>query len=323
MSKIKQIVGIDVSKDTLDVYSSLAGSKHYSNTSSGFKSLYKDFGVGCHFVMEFTGAYHYQLAVYLHEQTLCVSVVNPLVIKRFMQMKLQRNKTDKSDAIMISNYGEEQELTTWEPLPKYVEDSKQLYSALELYSKQSTALKNQLHSLKSRGITTGLLICSLKRQLKSLKVEIQVLEAELEELIKEHQGDLYARLKTIPGIGSKTASLLIVSTDGFKNFESNGQVSSFFGLAPTERSSGSSIRGKSRISKIGNKRVRNHLFMCSFTACKCNPQCKSQYERIVNKGKSKKLALIAVANKLVKQAYGIAKSELAYDPNYRSVLVKR
>jgi len=166
------------------------------------------------------------------------------------------------------------------------------------------------------------LIRSIKRQLKHLRAEIELLEQELEKIVKEQQGDLYARLKTIPGIGSKTAALLIVSTDGFKHFESNGQVSSYFGLAPTERSSGSSIRGKSRISKIGNKKVRNHLFMCSFTACKCNPQCKSQYERIVNKGKSKKLALIAVANKLVKQAYGIAKSELAYDPDYRSVLVR-
>lgn len=322
MSKIKQIVGIDVSKATLDVYSEHLGSKHYLNTPKGFKSLCKDFGMGSHFVMEFTGAYHFQLALYLHEHGLSVSVVNPLVIKRFMQMKLQRNKTDKSDAKMISKYGEEQTLTYWLPDAAYVAESKQIYSTLELYSKQSTALKNQLHSLKSRGVTTGMLMRSLNRQLKHLQAEMNKLEAELEMIVKTHQADLYARLKTIPGIGSKTAALLIVSTEGFKDFESNGQVSSYFGLAPTERSSGSSIRGKSRISKIGNKKVRNHLFMCSFTACKCNPQCKSLYDRIVNKGKSKKLALIAVANKLVKQAYGIAKSESAYDPDYKSVLVR-
>jgi transposase len=323
MCKNTEKVGIDVSKDTLDVYSKRLGSKQYLNAPKGFKSIVKDFGAGNHFVMEFTGAYYSQFALYLHEQGLLVSVVNPLVIKRFMQMKLQRNKTDKSDAEMISLYGQEQEITCWLPDAAYVSDSKQLYSALELYSKQSTALKNQFHSLKIRGITTGLLIRSLKRQLKSLAAEMLVLETKLEDLVKEHQGDLYARLKTIPGIGRKTAALLIVSTDGFKDFESNGQVSSYFGLAPTERSSGSSIRGRSRISKVGNKKVRNHLFMCSFTACKCNPQCHALYERIVNKGKSKKLALIAVANKLVKQAYGIAKSDLAYDPNYKSVLMKR
>ncbi|MDH3324835.1 MAG: IS110 family transposase [Candidatus Peregrinibacteria bacterium] len=323
MSKNTEIVGIDISKSTFDVYIPEKGYSQYANTQQGFGQFKKELEHNSHCVMEFTGAYYYQLAVYLHDQKLSVSVVNPLVIKRFMQMKQQRNKTDKSDAKMISDYGYEQELTQWEPDPDYVKESKNLYSSLELYSKQSTACKNQLHSLKSRGLTTGFLVRSIKRQLKHLKAEMELLEQELEKIVKEHQGDLYARLKTIPGIGNKTAALLIVSTDGFKNFESNGQVSSFFGLAPTERTSGSSIRGKSRISKIGNKKVRNHLFLCSFTACKCNPQCSALYERIVNKGKSKKLALIAVANKLIKQAYGIAKSELAYDPNYRSVLVKR
>jgi len=322
MSKVKKIVGIDVSKDTLDVYGVHYGSKNYLNAPKGFRSLVKDFGIDSHYVLEVTGAYSYQLALYLYESGVKVSVINPLIIKRFMQMKLQRNKTDKSDAKMICDYGENQDLTQWEPDPSYVVDSKSLYSSLELYSKQSTACKNQLHSLKSRGLVSGSLIRSLNRQLKHLKSEMVTLEQELEKIVKEYQGDMYARLKTIPGIGSKTAALLIVSTNGFKGFESNGQVSSYFGLAPIERSSGSSIRGVSRISKFGNKKVRNHLFLCSFTACKCNPQCQALYERIVNKGKSKKLALIAVANKLIKQAYGIAKSELAYDANYRSVLVK-
>ena len=320
MSKSTEIVGIDISKSTFDVYIPSKGYSQYANTIQGFRQLKKELVSNSCCVMEFTGAYYYQLASYLYEQGLAVSVVNPLVIKRFMQMKLQRNKTDKSDAKMISDYGQEQDLTQWEPDPAYVTESKNLYSSLELYSKQSTACKNQLHSLKSRGVTTGFLIRSLKRQLKQLKTEMELLEQELEKLVKEQQGDLYARLKTIPGIGSKTAALLIVSTDGFKHFESNGQVSSYFGLAPTERSSGSSIRGKSRIS---NKKVRNHLFLCSFTACKCNPQCNALYDRIVNKGKSKKLALIAVANKLIKQAYGIAKSNLDYDPNFKSVLEKR
>jgi len=110
--------------------------------------------------------------------------------------------------------------------------------------------------------------------------------------------------------------LLIVSTNGFRDFESSRQLSSYFGLAPNERSSGSSIRGKSRISKMGDPLVRNHLFLCSFTACVHNPQCKALFDRIVLKGKSKKLALIAVCNKLIKQAYGTAKSDLDYDRNY-------
>jgi transposase len=149
-----------------------------------------------------------------------------------------------------------------------------------------------------------------------LDKEIRLLEAEIENLIRTYEQDLFTRLNTIPGVGRKTSMLLIVSTNGFRDFESSGQLSSYFGLAPNERSSGSSVRGRSRISKRGDSLVRNHLFLCSFTACVHNPQCKALYERIVNKGKSKKLALIAVCNKLIKQAYGISKSGLDYDRNY-------
>ena len=135
------------------------------------------------------------------------------------------------------------------------------------------------------------MIRSLKRQLKSLQKEIKLLETEMEQLIKANQQELYTRLNTIPGIGKKTAILLIVTTNGFKDFESSKQISSYLGLAPNERSSGSSIRGKTRISKTGNPLVRNHLFLCSFTASIHNPQCKALYERIVAKGKSKKTSI--------------------------------
>jgi len=91
------------------------------------------------------------------------------------------------------------------------------------------------------------------------------------------------------------------------------------GVTPTIRESGSSERGGSRISKVGNKKLRNLLFLCVFSACKYNRACREIYERIVAKGKSKKLALIAVANKLLKQAFAIVKSGRLYDENYRVV----
>ena len=92
-------------------------------------------------------------------------------------------------------------------------------------------------------------------------------------------------------------------------------------MNPTIHESGSSIRGRSSISKTGNNHIRNLLFMCSFTSCEHNKSCKEIYQRIVSKGKSKKLALIAVANKLLKQSLAIAKSGLYYDENYKSVFV--
>lgn len=320
MEKIKQFLGIDISKNTFDVYHPKSGHAQFENNHKGFGAFAKTLDQISHCVMETTGSYHYQLAVFLYNHEFAVSVVNPLVIKRFIQMKLQRTKTDKSDARMIYQYGVEQMVEPWEPEPYYIEVCKMLQSATESYFKQSTALKNKIHSLSSKGITQGILIRSLKRQVLRLKKEIKSLEGEIEKLIKQHDQQLYTNLSMIPGIGRKTALLLISTTNGFRSFETSGQLSAYFGLAPTERSSGISIKGRSRISKAGNPRIRNYLFMCSFTACKKNPQCKALFDRIVAKGKSKKLALIAVANKLIKQTFAVAKSGIPYDSNYRSVL---
>lgn len=113
---------------------------------------------------------------------------------------------------------------------------------------------------------------------------------------------------------------LIVVTDCFSKFENAAQLCSYLGITPTIRESGSSVSGRVRINKIGNRKLGNLLFLWSFNACKHNKACKAIYDRIMNKGKSKKLALIAVANKLIKQCSAIAKSGRTYDETYVSVL---
>jgi len=131
---------------------------------------------------------------------------------------------------------------------------------------------------------------------------------------------MYIIPETISGIGRKTSIMLLVLTDGFERFSTASELCSYAGLTPIIRKSGSSVNGRARISKIGNQKLRNLLFLCSFNACKYNQACKALYDRIVAKGKSKKLALIAVCNKLLKQAFAIAKSRIPYDQNYRSTL---
>ena len=148
------------------------------------------------------------------------------------------------------------------------------------------------------------------------------LEGGLEKNVKEEHQESLSLLKTIPGIGNKTAMMLLVFTDGFERFKSSSELCSYAGITPTIRESGSSVKGKARISKVGNVKLRNLLFLCSFNACKYNRACKALYDRIVAKGKSKKLALIAVCNKLLKQAFSIVKNRIAYDDTYRSVLIK-
>lgn len=318
MNKNTVFFGIDISKDSFDVYNNELGHMRYANSDKGIADFVKTLSEGSHCVMEATGSYHYRLAMHLYDKSIVVSVVNPVIIKRYMQMKLKRFKTDKSDALMIYKYACSQELELWRPNDDYIERGRELLSLIQMYLKQTTALKNKLHALENRGQHKGKIITSIKRQLRSLKKECELLEQETESLIKANEPSLFSRLRSIPGIGKKTAILLMLHTANFKDFSSYKQVSSFFGLAPNERSSGSSIRGKSRISKTGDGLVRNHLFMCSFTACIHNVQCKTLFDRIVAKGKSKKLALIAVCNKLIKQAFAIAKSGLPYSPDYVS-----
>ena len=161
----------------------------------------------------------------------------------------------------------------------------------------------------------------VRRQIRNLSIEITDLELKLESVTKEYEPDLLTRLCSIPGVGKRTAIYLIVLTQGFEKFESSRQLISYFGLNPIIRESGSSVRCKSRISKTGDNQVRKLLFMCGFTACEHNKACREIYQRLTSKGKSKKLALIAVANKLLKQSLAIAKSGLYYDENFRSVNV--
>ena len=114
--------------------------------------------------------------------------------------------------------------------------------------------------------------------------------------------------------------MLLVFTDGFNRFNSSKQLCSYAGITPLIRQSGSSVKGRPRISKMGNPKLRKLLFMCSFNACKYNKACKALFDRIVAKGKSKKLALIAVCNKLLKQAFAVVKNRLPYHANYRSTI---
>jgi transposase len=183
-------------------------------------------------------------------------------------------------------------------------------------------LKNKIHGEGVLGVPSKLVLRSLKRHLKQLQKEVLNLESHLLKLVKENYQDLLSRLETIPGIGRKTSLMLIVLTDGFHRFKTASELCSYSGLTPIIRQSGSSVNGRARISKIGNKKLRNLLFMCSFNACKYNKACKAIYDRIVAKGKSKKLALMAVCNKLLKQAFAIANSGLVYDQNYKSTLVR-
>ena len=321
MHKYNKIYGVDISKDVFDVMSWKGGYFQLSNDEKGFKKLIKSIAKESLVVMGATGYYHYCLVQYLYEQGYTVSVVNPLSVKRFIEMKLSKIKTDKSDAKAICEYAVTNEVPLYTAKDKSQAECLQLICLIDTYLKHRTAIKNKLHGEKVLGIPSKAVYHSLNRSLKAIKKEIELLDQRLTELVKDHQQSQLTLLKSIPGMGVKTALMLIVMTDGFNRFENAKQLCSYAGITPIIRESGSSVRGRSRISKMGNKKLRNLLFLCSFSACKYNKACKEIYERIVAKGKSKKLALIAVCNKLLKQAFAIVKSGLPYDDKYVSKLI--
>ncbi|MGB2684036.1 MAG: IS110 family transposase [Olleya sp.] len=322
MNKDIKYFGIDISHLVFDVTDSDGNYYQFKNTISGFRKFVKLLGSDSHCVMEATGYYHYQLAYYLLESGIKVSVENPLSVKRFIQMKLSKIKTDKSDSKLICEYAKQVELKLWKGNSKHQTECLQMTRLLAVYTKQTTMLKNKLHGEAVLGNPSKVVVSSLKRSLKQVQKEIKTLEDKLIILVKEVHQDVLTRLKSIPGIGAKTSLMLVVLTDGFERFTSGSELCSYAGLTPVIRKSGSSVTGRPRISKIGNQKLRSLLFMCSFNACKYNKACREIYERIVAKGKSKKLALIAVCNKLLKQAFAIAKSGLVYDDSHRSTLVK-
>ena len=321
MDKDIKYFGIDISHLVFDVTDSDGNYYQFKNNTIGFKKFVKLLDFNSHCVMEATGYYHYQLAYYLQENGIKVSVENPLAVKRFIQMKLSKIKTDKSDSKLICEYAKQVKLKLWVGNSESQLECLQMTRLLSVYTKQSTMLKNKIHGETVLGNPSKVVVSSLKRSLKQIQKEIETIEDKLLILVKKAHQEVLTRLKSIPGIGNKTALMLVVLTDGFERFTSGSELCSYAGITPVIRQSGSSIKGRPRISKIGNQKLRNLLFMCSFNACKYNKACKALFDRIVAKGKSKKLALIAVCNKLLKQTFAIAKSGLDYDNEYKSILV--
>lgn len=288
------------------------------NTLAGFRQLVKQGGVTRHYVMETTGPYYVALALYLHLKGIKVSVVNAMVIKRFIQMQLEKNKSDKKDAAWICKYAISQQPALWQAPKEHIIRAKQMQTAIMQLTKQRTAFINAQKSLQQMPVISKESTRSYQHMIDQLNKEIILLEKSLDALLKQHEEEKMVALQTIPGVGKRTVAMMIIATDGFRKVDNYRQLSSWAGLSPKEYSSGKSIRGKVRISKMGGKELRNTLYMCSLSAIKSNKACKDLYDRLKAKGKNGKLALAAVGNKLIKQCVAIAKSGLPYDEKYLS-----
>ena len=310
--------GIDMAKDSFVVATKLEGkvtTTSYHNDKKGIAEFLKSLPSQTWCIMEATGVYSLQLAIALYEKGIKVSVVNPLQIKRFAQTKLKRTKTDLVDAILIAEYGERMQPKLYEPPAPFMRQLQQQRMSLKLLVKTKRSFLNQLHALKQLAEPDKVALKACKTVLKSIEKQFEELEDQMQLLAEEHCQELFILLQTIPGISKKSALELIIVSGEFKNFSSAKQFSAFIGICPCLNESGTSIRGYRGISRIGDKNIRATLYMCSLTAKVYNKACQELYERMLTAGKAKKVALVAVMNKLLKQVFGIVKSGEVYSVN--------
>lgn len=319
-----KVIGIDISKASFDVGYQRKDEKFsfskFGNNAKGFTKFRKLIDDGDHCVMEATGPYYLSLAQYLFEQGIKVSVVNPLQIKHFVRMRMVRAKTDKKDAMMIALYGLSEQPTLWQPNEKHVMQLHQNHTAIEGLQKQSTMLNNQLEAFSQVPENDKEVMRELRALLKTIKMKIAKLEARMIGIVKGHYAATFASLITIPGIGPKTAILLIAVTNNFRKFDDIKKLSAYVGLAPRVYESGTSVKGKGHITKMGNKYLRKLLYLCAWSAKRHNDQCKSMYERLSEKGKPERVIKIAIANKLLRQAFAIGSNLKEYDKKYEKSL---
>lgn len=316
MDKKFNYCGIDVSSETLDIYfqnqEGVLQHLQVPNSITGFRKIVKSAGRDTQYVMEATGVYHLNFIFFLHEENINFSVVNALQIKRYIQMHLERNKSDKKDAKRIYEYGVDMHPEIYEMADSAYFECRTLNNAIHDLTKEITKFSNQIHSLGKCPFDTKMTEKCYKKIVENLKKEKEKLEQELAGKLKKWNAEQVKLVSSVKGIGPKAAAELIIYTQGFKGMKSYKQLISYAGLSPTVYFSGSSIRGRVRICKQGGKQLRHILFMCALNAKATNSHCKALYDRLVEKGKNKKSAIIAVCNKLLKIVFGVIKNQTPY-----------
>ncbi|MDF1589694.1 MAG: IS110 family transposase [Gammaproteobacteria bacterium] len=272
--------------------------------------------------MEATGNYHLCLADYLYHAGIEIVIENPLKIKRFSQMNLNRTKTDKADAQLIYEYAtmvlSNGTPHLWQPDKTEVGHLKQYDSVCQQLIKQRAALSNSEEALTQLTGLNDEVTRVLKDMLNALEGAIKQLEQGMLKLVKSHHHDAFDLVTSIPGIGPKTATMMICLTDGFNKFtpEHVKQFISYIGMSPRTVESGTSVQGRAHISKIGNGRLRSLLYMCSWTAKRSNQQCATLYERLHEKGKPEKVIKVALSHKLIRQIFGVIKSGVPFSNEF-------
>ncbi|WP_462361905.1 IS110 family transposase [Parabacteroides johnsonii] len=306
-------IGIDVSKATFVVaYSSTKGSKtkSFKNTAKGIHEFIQTVSADEHHcVLEATGNYSSLLVYLLSEAGITVSLENPLKIKNFARVMLSVTKTDETDARLIAMYGEKMQPAPYKLRNDSILTLKQKRTVIRQFKKQLVATKNLKGSMEVLPFFDPKCKKSIEKTIDFLEKQIKGLEEELASLALDEYKKQMGLLTSIKGIGITLAAALIIATGGFTYFDNAKQLTRYLGLSPTYQQSGTSVNVKGRINRNGDSALRSQLYVAAFSSLRCNTECKACFDRLRSNGKPGKVAVIAVANKLIRQAFAIVTQE--------------
>lgn len=311
-------LGIDISKKTFDIALQInekVKAKKFTNNKAGFEKLLAwlngrevTISQAC---MEATGIYGDALAEFLYTQQIPVSVVNPARIKGFAQSELARSKNDIIDAKLIAKFCKLMRPELWRPTPKHIKVLQQWVRRLEdliaMHGQETNRLEVASEHLKPH----------IQRCIDALQTEIDKVKKVIQEHIGKDQ-DMKKKsklLQSIPGIGEATIARILAFIGEADKFSNAKQMAAFIGLNPKQRQSGTSVRGRTTLSKTGDAALRKAFYMPALVAMRYNPIIKEFCAQLEKAGKNKMLILGAAMRKLVHIVYGILKSGEVFNAN--------
>lgn len=326
-------LGIDVSKDDFQVSLQeksggiirIKGSRKFDNTAAGFAGLLAWVEHKSHpdsnirYVMEATGSYYEDLAHYLHQAGEQVHVVLPNKVKYYSKSLNVKTKNDKVDAGVISQLGLERELPLWQPLNGEFRHLRDLTRELWSLQQEITSNKNQLHAMKHSHDKSPEVFHLKQQQIDFKEAMVETLKGRIKAAVDKDPGlkRSIGNITKVKGLGLITVITVLCETNGFSTFSKIPQVVSYAGLDVVEKQSGK-FKGRTKISKKGNCRIRQCLYMPAMTATRWNEDIRKLNTRILERNPTiKRKGIIAGMRKLLILIYTLWKKNQAYDPMYR------
>lgn len=330
---VKQVCGIDVAQDELvvttgrlfdDLTPELYAHKTFCNSEDGFVGLLNwvkkltDVTVPTQYVMEATGVYHEKLAYFLHGQQQKLSVVLPNKISNYFRTLETKTVTDRTASESIARFGLERKLDDWKPAHPIYRKLRQLVRERDQLVQLRTIVKNQLHAEQTEAEPNKATLTRVKKQITLFDKQEQEIKTELAEIVKQNEviKQKVELITSIPGVGALTAVTVLAETNGFELVRNKKQLTSYAGLDVKEKQSGTSVKGKPKISKKGNKFLRKTMHMPALAVIRHDERFKAVFARLVAKHGIKMKAAVAVQRKLLELIYIIFKTGNAYEKEY-------